>query len=398
MKRRKLGVPALAVSELARHPVRTAALVFVAAVLAFAVFAGTIVASGLKAGVDSLAARMGADIIVVPQGTAQKARGVLLRAEPSDFRFDGSVLDAVRRAPGVAKASGQLFLASLDAQCCSVKVQMIGIDQESDFAVGPWLASALKRPLADGEILAGDFIFAEPGDTLRFFDRPFRVAGKLEATGFGFDSSVFVTLETARELLRQKGTAGADSALSAVLVKIEPGRSPLEVTDAILDQVGLRAGVNFVYATNMMSSTAERLQQVVRVIGASAAGLWAAALAVLFAVYFFAGTQRAPEFGTLRALGAPRGFVAKLVSAEALLTGAAGTLLGAGAAAFLLGRLGHGFASALGLPFLTSDGSVWGLALMLSAAAGILTAVLAALPNAWRFGRAEIYAEMKEHA
>lgn len=192
----------LASANLSKKPWRSISLALVVAIFAFMLLVGSMISSNLQQGIGSLSARMGADLLVVPQGQGKKIEGVILRAEPSTFYLKRSLLDVIESIPTVERASGQLFISSLDAQCCSVKVQLIGIDQSTDFVVEPWLRRAVERPLTGNEVIVGDYIFGQVGDELTFFDQTFKIVGRLEPTGMGFDSSVFMTMDAARKVGR----------------------------------------------------------------------------------------------------------------------------------------------------------------------------------------------------
>ena len=60
----------------------------------------------------------------------------------------------------------------------------------------------------------------------------------------------------------------------------------------MLDQLGLRANVNFVFASNMMSDTSAKLQKIVGVMYSVAGVFWLVAALVMFVVYFFAFNER----------------------------------------------------------------------------------------------------------
>ena len=232
----------LALANLAQKPFRTLSLSLVVAIFTFMLYAGSMVSANLESGIQSLSARMGADLLVVPQGEGKKIESVLLRANPSTFYLDAGMLDVVRKVPGVAQASGQLFISSLDAQCCTVKVQLIGIDQESDFVVAPWLRTQVERPLVGNEVIVGDYIFGAIGSKIKFYDQEFTIVGRLEPTGMGFDSSVFMTMEAARRIARIASPEKADEidrSYSAVLVRVKPGVDPISISDGMLDQLGL---------------------------------------------------------------------------------------------------------------------------------------------------------------
>ena len=66
------GMSSLSVKNLKRKPGRTIALVLLTAFLALAVFGGSVVVLSLRNGLQSLEARLGADIILVPSEAQSK--------------------------------------------------------------------------------------------------------------------------------------------------------------------------------------------------------------------------------------------------------------------------------------------------------------------------------------
>ena len=142
----KSGLP---IKNLLRRPGRTVALVLLTAFLALSVFGGSIVVSSLRSGLDSLQARLGADIVVLPSSARSKVdfQELLLQGTAGAFYMSADALDKVREVEGVELAAPQTFLASLKADCCAVKVQVIGINPEADFTVQPWIAQSTSREL-----------------------------------------------------------------------------------------------------------------------------------------------------------------------------------------------------------------------------------------------------------
>lgn len=387
----------LASANLSKKPWRSISLALVVAIFAFMLLVGSMISSNLQQGIGSLSARMGADLLVVPQGQGKKIEGVILRAEPSTFYLKRSLLDVIESIPTVARASGQLFISSLDAQCCSVKVQLIGIDQSTDFVVEPWLRRAVERPLTGNEVIVGDYIFGQVGDELTFFDQTFKIVGRLEPTGMGFDSSVFMTMDAARKVGRIASPERADEideSLSAILVKVKPGVDPISISDAVLDRLGLRANVNFVFASNMMSDTSAKLRNIVSVLYSAAFGVWVVAALVMFVVFFFAFNEREREFATLRVLGATKKRVIGIVMTESFMMSAVGTAVGLLLGMLFMELFSVNIAKAIGLPYMAGSGSA--LTVVLAALAGCVTCPLATLPTAWRIGRKDIYTSLRE--
>lgn len=394
-----LSTRRIASANLAQKPFRSLSLALVVAIFAFMLFAGSMISANLQSGISSLSARMGADLLVVPQGLGKKMESVLLRAEPSTFYIDESVLDIVKDIPTVAQASGQLFISSLDAQCCTVKVQLIGIDQSTDFVVEPWLRKAVDRPLTGNEVIVGDYIFGEIGSEIMFYNQKFTIVGRLEPSGMGFDSSVFMSMEAARRIAHLASPDmgnKVDKTYSSILVRVKPGVDPISISDEVLDRMGLKANVNFVFASNMMSDTSAKLQNIVTVMYSAAAGVWLVAALVMFVVFFFAFNERQKEFATLRALGASKSKVIAIVMTESFLMSLAGTVVGMLFGWLFLEVFSVSIAKAIGLPYLSpATGAFWGT-VVTSAVAGLVTCPLATLPTAWRIGRKDIYTSLRE--
>ena len=381
----------LALANLAQKPFRTLSLSLIVAIFTFMLYAGSMVSANLEAGIQSLSARMGADLLVVPQGEGKKIESVLLRANPSTFYLDAGMLDVVRKVPGVAQASGQLFISSLDAQCCTVKVQLIGIDQESDFVVAPWLRTQVERPLVGNEVIVGDYIFGQIGSKIKFYDQEFTIVGRLEPTGMGFDSSVFMTMEAARRIARIASPDKADE-----IDRVKPGVDPISISDGMLDQLGLGANVNFVFASNMMSDTSAKLQRITGGLYGAAAGFWCVAAIVMFIVFFFAFNERQKEFATLRALGAPKSKVISLVLTESTLMSLIGSLFGIGFGALVVTLFSDTIADLIDLPYLTPSTAMVAMTVLLSFAAGIVTCPIASLQTVWRISSRDIYTSLRE--
>ena len=137
--------------NLVRKPGRTAALVLLTAFLALSLFGGTLVVTSLRQGLKSLESRLGADIIVVPSSAQSKSsfKNMLLQGTTGAFYMSDENLTRTLEVEGVEKAAAQVFLASLKADCCSIKIQVIGIDQDTDFIVQPWIEESCQKKLGD---------------------------------------------------------------------------------------------------------------------------------------------------------------------------------------------------------------------------------------------------------
>ena len=229
MRRRRLTSLSIAVQNLRRRPMRTFCMASFVALLSFVVSGGSLFSYGLLNGARSMSARLGADALFVPLGYEKNAEGALLRGEPSTFYFSGELSERLMRADGVVRASPQLFIASFDSSHCAFPAQLIGYDPRTDFTIGPWLAEKMPEGLPDGEVVVGSLVNRKRGDDITFFGRTYRVAGRLDKTGMGFDTSIFLNMDTARAALRdyskyaEKPVTDVERAVSSITVDIKSG-------------------------------------------------------------------------------------------------------------------------------------------------------------------------------
>ena len=111
----------LPVENLRRKPLRTAALTIVVVLLSVALFGGSLLSANLGNGMRSMEQRLGADLMVVPQNTVQKAEALLTNGNPQHFLFHQRHRRRVMQADGIAQATEQTYISSLAAACCAEK-------------------------------------------------------------------------------------------------------------------------------------------------------------------------------------------------------------------------------------------------------------------------------------
>ena len=379
----------LSIKNLTRRPGRTVALVLLTALLALAVFGGSAVVLSLRSGLDSLEARLGADIIVLPiEAESKKSlENLLLQGTVGAFYMDASALERVRAVEGVEAAAPQTFLATLKADCCAIRVQVIGIDPESDFTVQPWIAESYSRALGDMDVAVGCNVTAGVGETLRIYDVGCNVVARLDETGTGLDTAVYCNMDTMRKLLAAAEAKGvshkisADGAqkISAIYVKVRSGADIDAVKSRIVRAVK-RADATAKRTRTMITGVSDSLSGVSRTVTLLIAAVWVLCLAILLVAFALIIRERKREFAVVRLLGASRGMVAGMVLRESALCGLAGGLAGTGLAALLIFPFSAYIESRMKLPYLTpSTPTLLGLAL----GTVLLTALAAALASAW---------------
>ncbi|NLC22938.1 MAG: ABC transporter permease [Oxalobacter sp.] len=401
MNSRPLTTLRIARENLAQRPFRTAGLILIVLVFSFLLFGGSILIESIRTGINSMSQRLGADLMVVPHGYEKQLQSALLRGEPSSFYLEQSLEQKIKAMDGVDKVSSQIFIASLQAACCTLPVQLIGFDPETDFIVTPWIKNSLSRELTDDEIIVGSKIEGEPGGHITFFGKRYRIAARLDRTGMGFDTSVFLKLDTARNMIRKLEIAplfdvkDLDQVVSSVMVKAKAGQDTRALANTILQRHAMAFNLDMVMSRTMMSDIASRLQSFSLVMYALGGLLWLLATGVLMLVFSIVVNERRREFSLLRVLGASRKKLSGILMTEAFLISLAGSIGGLFLSALIVFSFRTLISNMIGLPFLLPAFPKIGLVFLLSLLVSAGIGPLACLYSAWRLGKGDIYTALR---
>ena len=381
---------------------RTFALVAIVAVVAFSFVGGGILSDSLDNGMSNLEARLGADIAVVPQGGEAAYENIILTGAPVNFYFDQNIEYLLLSIPGVERATPQLYLATLAyAGCCTVMTQVIGIDHDTDFVITPWIAQFLYGgEIGHGEVIVGSEIIVDSTNILEFFGAPFQVVARLDRTGTSMDTTVYVNMESARDLAYLAQTFGfafadidVDSVISSVLIDVDPNYDKQLVEEFIryyIPNVGIIASDGII--TNV-SSTLSLFTGIINTITIVAGALGTVILAMLFSL--ITGSRK-KEFAVLRVLGATRKKLACIVLVEAIIIGLFGAVAGGIFAGMVILPFGRAIGMYMGMPLLLPDMINIIIILAYGMALSITIGALSCGYSAYRISRAETYATMRE--
>ena len=398
-----LSLWGMACKNLQRRPWRSVCLIFSILLFSFALFAGSVLSFSLSRGAESAANRLGADIMLVPEGFDPHIDSVLLAGKPSNFYLPADAMERVKNLDvdiGIAQMSPQTFLATLNASCCSYPIQLVGLDYDTDFIVKTWMEGALHRPLRDGEIIVGYHVSGWPGKTIKFFDRNVTIAGRLEQTGMGFDAMVFMNRATiamlAKEAERVAGRplTNDGSLTSVIMVKLKPGYD--SVAAALeLNRLLNPKGIYALFSKKFVNSIGASLMTVSWMLRGGLLLLWILAVLIVALIFALTLAERRKEMGILRALGASRGKLLRLCLAEAFLLSGYGAVLGVFLGGILVAVGSPMLKDALRLPALLPSFAGFTLLALASAGAAILTGVLAASWSALHASRADVHEIMR---
>ena len=325
----------LIIENYLRNPFRSFGLSLLIAMLASSLLAGGLFSFSLSKGLNRLSSRLGADVIVIPQGTEINDQSVLLQGDSKYAYLPEGSLEFIRGLDGVEIATPQYYLTTLSASCCDQKVSVIGFDPASDFVIQPWIREVLTEKLPKGAIVVGSEIRIEEKGTVKFFDREYPVAATLEPIGNRLDQAVFVdvsTLESIREAAQAKGVVflfrNENPELltySSILIKLAPNADLERLSREIhtrFDGVQIRSRKDMFSG---LEKSARILQIVVWVIVAFFLIVAVAAIVISFSL---STRERRREYALLRIIGFTRKHLKKLVLAESFLVSAVGTYIG----------------------------------------------------------------------
>lgn len=379
----------LTISKIAKKNIknrkgRAFGIILLTALLSFTLFVSSFLMASLQNGLQSLEGRMGADLIIVPEGYDAKITDAILRGEPNTFFLDESVMEKISELPGVEKVSPQFFLATLTAGCCSFPIQIIGIDMDRDFTVAPWLESEIKAPLGDREIVVGSNVRGDYHEQVKFFNQAFTIKGRLGKTGTGFDNSVFMTIDDAKKLAKEyervleNPEASVEGKISSVMVKLKPGVTAETVRDEVLETFRGQ-GVYPILTKSFMSEVASGIRALTPYILILMILLWVLSFLVLVLLAVVSMKERRREIAMFKIIGATEKQIRRIFLMENLFLGLYGALPGTFVGVAISMLFGTWMAQTTKLPFLIPKWQELFLIAVFALAIGLFSSPLSAL-------------------
>ena len=401
MSNKKIDIKFLAKENIRKKPLRSISLISIIAIFVIFLFCGTILSTSISGGVNNLSNRLGADIIVVPEGYKANIESVLLTGEPSEFYLPDNSLEKIKTIEGIESATPQLYVATLSASCCSYPVQIIGIEYSSDFIIKPWLQKTLNRELKDDEVIVGSNIVGEANSKVKFFDEELNIVGKLEQTGMGFDATVFVNMKTAKKLAKaseriQKNPASEGEKISTILLKLKPNYSAADVSNKIMKAYA-KDGIFAMYSKKFVNEVSSNLKVISSYIYISILVIWIMSTILLAVVFSTILNERKKELSILRILGASKKKLSKIIMYESLYIGLYGSLLGIIIGIIAIFSIMPIIQKNLNLPFLTPSFTNIFMISIFSMFVGTVVGCLSSLSATRKISKADAYLTMREN-
>lgn len=390
---------ALAIANLSKKTHRTALVVAMVAISSAVMFASLVLSASLKSGIAGLRSRIGADLLVVPEGYEKGEERILLSGEPNYFYMERNVVDSVRSVSGVSQASAQFYLTSVSESCCDFPVQIIGFEPDSDFVVKSWAKTGVSG-ISGGEFLLSGFNVSDENGTVRFFGGEHKIAGRLSKSGSGMDNVIFCDMESLRRIFDDASRKGfgfvsdgdTENKISSVLVRLSD--------DASADAVALRIkkavpGVQVIIGEKFIRNFSGKISAVLVFLYSISALVLLVAFFSLALIFSVTINERRREFSILRVLGATKRQLRSVLFHEAAILGGAGSVLGIIIAALVVIPFSGVISQKIALPF--SPGG-FGTVLCFAAAVFVavtLSCVASAAKSAVRISKAEPYGDVK---
>jgi putative ABC transport system permease protein len=305
----------------------TAAGVAVAVAALFSVLAFQ---KGYQDGLRGELDRLGAHVLVVPKGCPYDAASIALHGASWPCYLKDDYVDTVRTTPHVAVAA-PVFMSAVYDPATGAQTVYCGVDETIRSLKRHWRVDG-ALPTRTGQVLVGSELARDRkwvmGDRVTLpglENRTATVAGILAPTQGADDLFVYMPLADAQQVFRRPHQ------LTHMLVRLD---APENMEAAVNGLRGCGAGLemNVVPLAHLFSTIQSLIQGTRLLLGAVALVALLAAGAGLSNTILMAVTERTREIGVMRAVGASRGDVFRLIWAETIALCLIGGIAGVGVA------------------------------------------------------------------
>jgi putative ABC transport system permease protein len=361
-----------------------------------------IISRGTQNSLEKGLQRLGADILVVPNGAQTDIETALLMGKPSHIWMTQNYLNTIAAMDGVAAASPQIYLQSLyQAACCSVSETFLVVyDPATDFTVTPWLKQTLGRELKTGEVIGGADIFSPTNDgTIKLYGSNLKLVGNLNPTGTGMDQTVFFTIDTANAIAQSSLTNALSpleipqGEVSSILVKVKPDVDVRSVIAPIYLKI---PDVVPIASPQLFGTFREQMTGLLGGLMVVMSLAWLLSSALIGLVFSMSANERQRQMAVFRCLGATRGYVLKTLLTESALLAICASATGSIIGIFGIFIFKNYFAETIKMPFLFPAIGTLSLLSILSMVLALVTVGIGTVLPAIRITRLEPAIGMRE--
>lgn len=158
-----------------------------------------IISKSLSTGVSDAKNKLGADAVITAKLDSD-VEATLFDGVPSTLKMPVDIYYTLKDEPYVTDIVSRIYLATLAGlSCCSGEVQLIVTDIHEDFLLKSWMSDV--PTLGKNEIIVGHDFAINIGNYIKYYNREYKVVGKLSQTGTGYDKSAFISYKSAADIL-----------------------------------------------------------------------------------------------------------------------------------------------------------------------------------------------------
>lgn len=319
-----MGFLRLAVKNLQRHRTRSLLTMLGIAASVAVLFSILSFNRGFEKSLSREIERTGIHFMVVPSGCAHEVASLVLHGAVIPKFLDTSVIEQIRKIEGIEIIS-PILVAQLPNPGKDRIDLVYGVEMSHIAALKPSWELEGAVPEAADEILMGSEVASHhgirPGATLEYpnINAAFKVAGIVKKTGSQDDAFIYMPISRAQEIFRKPSGA------TAVGIKVRDPRSLQKITDALSEKV---PGIQIVTMSQVVNSISN-LAASGKVISLSIAfiAVFISAVGVMNSI-LMAVFERTQEIGMMRAIGASRSDIFKIIVKETTLLTLSGGVAG----------------------------------------------------------------------
>lgn len=323
--------------KLFRNLVLLLAVTILVALLVFAM----LFKKAVEEDIEAATKKLGADIVIVPPEAVGNAEEFILESKEKTFYMDSFVYEAVHDLPEVEAATYQIYLKTLESECCSIdEGQVVAFDQATDFVVKSWMADAPK--LKQGEALVGSYVYSFLGliNTAKLFGTGVNIVGHLEETNTGLDHGIFMRQEDLAQISKEAKGNIDTSQLSIIFLKIKP---EYDIEKVAVKIQAINPTVGVMTRGSIGGGVRGTLQDIIKIFSITIFISSLLAILLAWSTFTAMANERQREVGILRAIGAQRFHIVRLFLTEAGIVSALGGLIGIAAGHYMIGHLAGNF-------------------------------------------------------
>jgi putative ABC transport system permease protein len=321
----------LVLQDLKGRKLRSLLIVFFILVLTGFLLATTVILRGVQKSLRTGMEKLGADIIVIPYDITEQAQEEVLagRLGPTDW-LPADNVRRISEMEAVERVSPRLYLGTIKGSSYSTDNELfvIAFDPETDFTILCWLKDKLKEPLKIGEAIGGAFINkVSPSEHVSMNGYELILVGKLDPVGIWYDQAIFVTFDTARDMITNRAIADEVSAdtVTTIAVDLKPG---YDVARTAMEMMLVAPGIWPVRAPQLMTILSTQRAGLIKSLFVALGIIWILAVILTGFVFSIIVNERRREIGMLRATGASRNFIFQLFLTESAILAIGGGLAG----------------------------------------------------------------------